>query len=375
VNNQGRDGLGRRQVFRAAGTTIAGLSAAGLMGVNVRSARASADNHDPIRLIANENPYGPSESAKQAMVESLADGWMYATSDTRVLRELIAEREGVAVDHILITAGSGELLRMAGLSFGQSGEIIAARPTFSMLTGYVRSTGGTVHEVELDSAMRHDLSAMEGRVTDSTSLVYVCNPNNPTGTVLNADQLRAFIETVEARATVFVDEAYVDLLDDPTHNAMIDQVKAGKNVILARTFSKIHGLAGLRVGYAIARPDLIKRLSPLQMSIPNVMGLRAAAASYRDIGFQKYSKDKIKECVAMTEATLDELGLKYTPTVTNFLVFDTGGSVRDFAKTMRQNNILVGRSYAPYNNWCRVSMGTVEQMAVFSQVLRDYYKG
>ena len=223
--------------------------------------------------------------------------------------------------------------------------------------------------------MRHDLSAMEGRVTDSTSLVYVCNPNNPTGTVLNADQLRAFIETVEARATVFVDEAYVDLLDDPTHNAMIDQVKAGKNVILARTFSKIHGLAGLRVGYAIARPDLIKRLSPLQMSIPNVMGLRAAAASYRDIGFQKYSKDKIKECVAMTEATLDELGLKYTPTVTNFLVFDTGGSVRDFAKTMRQNNILVGRSYAPYNNWCRVSMGTVEQMAVFSQVLRDYYKG
>lgn len=351
---------------------LAGLSTASITGGG--NARA-AGSTGPVRLVANENPYGPSESAQRVMAESLKDGWMYATSEGRVLRKLIAEREGVGEDHVLITAGSGELLKMAGLSFGMSGEIVAAKPTFSMLIAYAKETGATVHEVALDQSMRHDLAAMEARVTNNTSLVYVCNPNNPTGTVLNAAQLRSFIADVEPKATVFVDEAYVDLLDDSDQNAMVDQVRAGKNVILARTFSKIHGMAGLRVGYAIARPDLIKRLRPLQMSFLNVMGIRAAIASYKDEGFQAFSKNKIKECLSVTESALDGIGLPYTPSVTNFVLFDTGGSVRDFAMAMRKKDILVGRSYTPYETWCRVSMGTVEQMAQFSDALHDYYKG
>ena len=365
--------IDRRSLFRTTGA-FAGVSAAGL--VFGRTSRAQAATYvGPVRLVANENPYGPSASAQEAMVKARADGWMYATSGSRELRALIAAKEGVDTDNVLITAGSGELLKMGGLGFGMEGDIVAAKPTFSMLTAYARSSGATVHEVGLDEAMVHDLAAMESRINDRTSLVYVCNPNNPTGTLLDADTLRSFINTVESRATVFVDEAYVDLLDDPQHNAMIDQVKAGKNVILSRTFSKIHGMAGLRIGYGIARADLVRRLRPYQMSFLNVMGLQAAIASYQDEEFQAFSKSKIQEGVALTQSALARQGLQYTPSYANFVLFDTGGSVRDFAAAMRNKNMIVGRSYAPYETWCRVSMGTIEQMAVFAEALSDYYKG
>lgn len=364
-------GLARRTMLGATGLVATGLG----QKVTSASSAHAAQSDAPIRLLANENPYGPAQSAQDAMAVSVADGWMYASQDIRTLRELIAAQEGVKPENVLITAGSGELLRMAGLSFGQTGDIVAAKPTFSMLTGYARNMGGVVHDVSLDADMRHDLAAMEARVSESTSLVYVCNPNNPTGTLLPTPELRAFIDAIEPRVTVFVDEAYVELLPDPQGDSMIDQVKAGKNVILARTFSKIHGMAGLRIGYAIARADLIARLRPLQMSFLNVMGLRAAAASYQDKDFQMFSRERIQECIQMTQAGMDDLGLPYTPSVTNFVMFDTGGSLRDFAMAMRQKNLLVGRSYAPYESWCRVSMGTVEQMAMFSEALREYYKG
>lgn len=365
--------LQRRQLMKATGVAVAGLTVAGV--VSASRVTQAAPYAGPARLIANENPYGPSPKAQAAMADVLANGWMYAGAEARALRKLIAEKEGVDEDHILITAGSGELLRMAGLLFGQKGEIVAARPTFSMLVGYARATGGTVHEVDLDDGMVHDLSAMESRVTGETSLVYVCNPNNPTGTLLDADVLRSFIDTVEGRATVFIDEAYVDLLDDPDDNAMVDQVKAGKNVIVARTFSKIHGMAGLRIGYAIARPDLIKDLRPMQMSFLNIVGLTGAAASYQDEEFQAYSRSKIHECMDVTESVLNDLGLPYTPSFTNFVLFDTGGSVRDLGVAMRQKKLLVGRSFAPYTSWCRLSMGTVEHMEQFADALRAYYKG
>jgi histidinol-phosphate aminotransferase len=365
--------LNRRNLFQSTGLIATGLVTAGV-GVASRPT-AAAQSNDPVRLVANENPYGPSKSAQKAMSDSLGSGWMYSASEGRILREIISDREDLSQDHILITAGSGELLKMAGLSYGMTGEIVSAKPTFSMLVAYAKGAGATVKEIPLDQNMRHDLSAMEAQVTKHTSLIYICNPNNPTGTVLDADDLRSFIDGVESRATVFVDEAYVDLLDEPKHNAMVDQIRAEKNVIISRTFSKIHGMAGLRVGYAIARPDIIKRLRPLQMSFQNCMGARAAIASYQDFEFQAFSKNKIQECISVTQSTLEDLSLPYTPSVTNFVLFDTGGSVRDFTLAMREKGLLVGRSYAPYGSWCRVSMGTVEQMGRFSDALREYYKG
>ncbi|MSO98854.1 MAG: histidinol-phosphate aminotransferase family protein [Rhodospirillaceae bacterium] len=368
--------LNRRDIFRSASTALA---SAAIAGFGVRS--AAAQNIPPaaggamLRLSANENPYGPSESAKQAMMAAMADGWMYATEESGKLAKLIAEREGLAPENVLITEGSAEVLRIASLIYGSNGsEMIAARPTFEQGPDYAEKAGGRLMWVDLDKDMKHDLAGMEGRITGKTGLIYVCNPNNPTATLLPAKDLRSFLGAVSSRAMVLVDEAYIDLVDDPAGSAMVDQVKAGKNVIIARTFSKIHGMAGLRLGFALARPDIVKRMGELRMSVPNKMGLVAGLASYQDKEFMTSSRKNVRACMEMVSKTLDELGVKYTKSQANFLMFDTGKPWREFFTAMRQKNISVGRPFPPYDNWCRVSMGRLEQMPQFVDALRGYFK-
>ncbi len=351
---------------------LGGTTSAAFAGL-IRPAAAAEGR--PLRLAANENPYGPCESAKQAMAAAMADGWMYDVEDVGTLVRLIAEREGVRPENVLITEGSGELLKIAGLAYGSNGaEVVSAYPTFNQLQDYAVRTGGRLLNVELDKDMRHDLAAMEGRVTNRTGIVYVCNPNNPTGTMVAPDKLRSFINAVSNRAIVLVDEAYLDLCDDPAKNGMIDQVKAGKNVIIARTFSKVHGMAGLRVGYGLARPDIIARLKELTTSSPNRMGLKAAIASYQDLAFQAESRKLVRQAVAQTTAVVKELGLPYAPSQTNFIFFDTGRPLTLYLAGMRDMNIQVGRPFPPYTTWARVSMGRVEQMPMFFDAMRTYFK-
>ena len=308
------------------------------------------------------------------MAEALYRGWRYAFNEEVNLAELIAQREGVSREHVALAAGSAEVLRLAVIAYArQGGRVVAARPTFSFLPRYAVRMGCALDEVPLDAAMVHDLEAMAARVTDDTRLVYVCNPNNPTGTVVDAQRLRDFIGEVAAQSPVVVDEAYVDLTADPARQSMVDQVLADKPVIISRTFSKIHGLAGLRVGYAIAPPAIIRRLKAMRVTMPNVVSLAAATASYQDEDFQRFSRARIRQCLQVVSSAFDELGLRYTPSLANFVLFDTGGSVDAFRQHMRDNNILVGRSYAPYDSWCRVSMGTVEQMELFAAAARDYF--
>ncbi len=360
----------RRTIFKTASTALA-LGHVGVPSAFAQSPPVSGF----LRLSANENPYGPSESAKQAMMAVMSEGWKYATSEIPQLQKLIAEREGLTPENVLITEGSAEVLRTTALVFASNGkEMVAARPTFEQAPDYVEKTGGTVVWVDLDKDMKHDLSAMEVRIGAKTGLVYVCNPNNPTATMLAAKDLRGFIGAVSDRAPVLVDEAYIDLVDDPQGSSMVDQVKAGKNIIISRTFSKIHGMAGLRLGFALARPDIIKRLSDVRMSMPNKMGLVAGLASYQDTAFMATSKKLVRECLTMTTKTLDELGLRYTKSQANFLMFDTGKPVREFSSAMRQQGIAVGRPFPPYDTWCRVSMGRVEQMPQFLDALRAHFK-
>jgi histidinol-phosphate aminotransferase len=364
----------RRALFKTAGTAFVGAALTGL------STRSYAQNmpgggENLLRLSANENPYGPSESAKQAMTAALGEGWKYATSEMPMLAKLIAEREGVTPDHVLITEGSAEVLRITSMLYGSRGaEVIAARPTFEQAPDYAEKSGGEVVWVDLDKNMAHDLAGMEGRITNKTGLVYICNPNNPTATMVPAKDLRAFIGAVSPRAMILVDEAYIDLVDDPAAVAMVDQVRSGKNVIIARTFSKIHGMAGLRLGFAIARPDIIRRMSEMRMSSPNKMGLVAGVASYQDKEFMAMSRKLVRECLTMTMKTCDELGLKYTKSQANFVMFDTGKPLREFSAFMRQKGIAVGRPFPPYDTWARVSMGKVEQMPQFLDAMRAFYK-
>lgn len=366
----------RRDIFRTAGTAFVGAALAGLPQRRAFAQGAMpAASGEMLRLSANENPYGPSESAKQAMTAALSEGWKYATSEMPALAKLIAEREGLTPEHVMITEGSAEILRVVALLYGSSGsEMISARPTFEQAPGYAEKTGGELVWVDLDKDMKHDLAGMEGRITNKTGLIYVCNPNNPTATMMPAKDLRSFVGAVNTRAMVLVDEAYIDLVDDPAGSAMVDQVRAGNNVIIARTFSKIHGMAGLRLGFALARPDIIKRMNAVRMSSPNKMGLVAGLASYQDKEFMATSKKLVRECLNMTCKTFDELGLKYTKSQANFVMFDTGKPMREFSTAMRQKNIAVGRPFPPYDTWCRVSMGRLEQMPQFIDALRAHFK-
>ncbi|MDX2224778.1 MAG: histidinol-phosphate transaminase [Rhodospirillaceae bacterium] len=366
--------VSRRSLVGAAGGLATALSMARRQAL---AAGNVPDRSAPglLRLSANENPYGPSDSAKQAMMADLANGWMYAGGESRKLAGLIAEREGVTPEHVLITEGSAEVLRIAALIYGSHGaEMIAAAPTFEQAPSYAQQNGGVMVWVPVDKDMQHDLAGMEGRITNRTGLIYVCNPNNPTATMLEAKALKSFLGAVSPRAMVLVDEAYIDLVDEPAKQSVVDQVKAGKNVIVARTFSKIHGMAGLRLGFAIARPDIIQRMDDYRMSVPNRMGLAAGTASYQDTAFMAYSRDKIRESLTMTMKALDDLGLRYTKSQANFLMFDTGRPVREFIAAMRQKNIAVGRPFPPFDTWARVSMGRVEDMPKFLDALSGYVK-
>lgn len=327
----------------------------------------------PVRLLGNENPYGPSESAQRAMAEALANGWRYAFAEPQALRKAIAEREDVGPENVLLTAGSSEVLRMCALATVQNGgEVVAARPTFGFLPAYAERLGAKVVRVPLDANMAHDLAAMEAAMGDRTRLVYVCNPNNPTGTVLPGSAIEEFVGAVDSRCPVLIDEAYIELLNEPERYAAIDLVRAGRDVILARTFSKIHGLAGLRVGYAIAPSATISRLSSLKMSMANIVSIAAAHASYLDEDFQRMSRDELAAGRGLLCEAYADSNVSFQPSVTNFVLAQVG-DVDGFRARMRAEGFLVGRSYAPFDDWCRVSIGRLSDMRDCARAVRGYF--
>ncbi|MDP2322996.1 MAG: histidinol-phosphate transaminase [Gammaproteobacteria bacterium] len=366
--------------FLLLGTSAAAATAA----LAERSALAQAAGFGPVspasgapglaRLIANENPYGPSASARRAVTETLATAWQYPMGHDQRLKQLIAAREGLTPQHVMIAEGSGEILRIAGLVYGPGSEVVAATPTFGFLQAYARQLGATVTEVPLDANLCHDLKALAAAVTARTGLLYICNPNNPTGTLIPGPELRPFVQAMASQTTVLVDEAYLDLWEDWPQHTATDRIHAGGAVIVTRTFSKLHGLAGLRVGYALSTPDLIQRLEKHRMTMQGSTGVAAATASYQDVEFQALSRARLQEGLAITTEALQELGLRHVEKGRgNFVFFDTGGPLADFTDAMRRAGYLVGRPFPPYLTWCRVSMGTVEQMRGFAAALRAYF--
>ena len=354
------------------------LLAAALAAVPV--SRAVAGGHRSsggmLRLIANENPYGPSPPARAAAEQGVKDGWKYAMQETRALTKQLAERHGVPADHIMVSAGSAEALRVTALAYCRGGgRVIAARPTFAYLTSYAGTLGCDIDWIPLDKQMTHDLAGMAAAIREDSRLIYVCNPNNPTGTMLEGPQLRDFLAAVAARVPVIVDEAYLDLRADAAEHTAVPRVLAGDPVIVTRTFSKLHGMAGMRVGYAIARPDVIKQLESLRVSMMNRPGVVAASVSLDDAEFIAFSRARIRESLAITTNVFDELGLRYTPSHGNFVLFDTGQPARIFMGAMRERGIMTGMPTKPFPTWARVSMGTVEQMQQFAAAARDYYSG
>jgi len=326
----------------------------------------------PIRLSANENPYGPSPKVREALTKGFDEMCRYPFGYVKDVTEMLAKKHGVPTDHIVLTAGSGEGLKTAGLTYGlHGGEIISANPTYLSLMEYAKQFGAYIHEVPLDENLVHDIDAMEKRLNGNTKLVFVCNPNNPTGTILSASKMKSFCENLSKKTVVFADEAYFDYITEPNYPSMIELVKQGLNVIVSRTLSKAYGLAGIRIGYLVARPDIAKRLQQNCMANTSVPALIAGKAALEDPEFYKMSLQKNAECLNIMYKTLDELKMPYIKSHANFVFFNTGKDVMEMNKMMADKGILVGRPFPPLTKWLRVSTGRVEEVELFAKTLRE----
>lgn len=325
------------------------------------------------RLLANENPFGPSDKTRLAIIESVSIGNRYGHGDAAELISLIAKKEGVSEDHILLGPGSTDLLEKTAIThFIDGGNIVSADPAYMSLVNTAMAFKAEWKKVPLTSNWAHDLKGMEAAIDADTKLIYVCNPNNPTGTLTPADELRAFCSKVADKAPVFVDEAYLEFLENPMASSMVDLVKAGKNVIVARTFSKIHAMAGLRIGYIVALPSTLDKITSMVRSNMGlcVTSLRGALASMDDEIFQNNSRMWTRESREMVYAGLEEMGFDYVPSHTSFILFPIDMEGQPFLKKMYAEGVGVRAFEVSGKPYCRVSMGKKEEMKMFLDSLK-----
>ena len=325
------------------------------------------------RLFANENPFGPSEKAKEAIRNSIDGSYKYAVRQIGSLTKKIADHENVVPEQILMSAGSSPLLLAASLHFSPKGNIVTGEPSYADLPESAEDLGSEVRWIPLDNEYKLDLDAMEAAVDENTSLVYICNPNNPTGTVLNHEELESFCKRVSEKTTIFVDEAYIDYLDEPDQNSMIRLVNEGHDVMVARTFSKLYGFAGLRVGYLVASEEMVETLMPYTpgpFSI-SATSLAAAEATYLEKDYMAEAKTKTQESKEFLMQTLAEEGYTPIPSSANFAMFPIIMDGERFISEMMKRGVGI-RSWAfEDKHWCRVSIGTMEQMEYFADAFKQ----
>jgi histidinol-phosphate aminotransferase len=326
------------------------------------------------RLLANENPWGPSKKAQAAIAAAASKGNRYVYRSALKMVEVLAEKEGVPVDHILIAPGSTDVLEKVAFSLCRNGgNVISADPSYMSLVNTATTIGATWKNVPLLSDYAHDLSGMANAIDAETKLIYICNPNNPTGTLTPSADIRTFIKKVGSKVPVFVDEAYLELLDKPETETVVDTIKEGFDVIISRTFSKIHGMAGLRIGYMIAKPDRIKMIQSLvrtEMGI-SVTSLEGALASLKDLEFQEFTRTNNKKNREFVFAELKKAGLKPIPSFTSFILFPIEMPSEDMMKKMMEKGVGI-RGYEIHGKpYARVSMGTMDELKLFVKSLNQ----
>lgn len=357
-----------------AGCTTASVGAQGAFPVSAVPDPYLLGPKEGVALLSrNENPYGPSKSALK-MVEYAASKGAYYTSReaTTMLMEMIAEKNGVAPEQIVLSTGSGEVLSAIAMIYGKNGPVVAPRLFWDTTALYAVNQGvGSIDRVPLGADMSINLPAIEAKVSSSTGLVQLCNPNNPTGLVSDAATLKAAVKRMAAKTTVLIDEAYIELADDPDENTCVGLINEGHDVIVTRTFSKIYGMAGLRMGYSISSAETAEKIRGVVMSWAPCTSYAAAIGAYQDDKFIDFSKKKIVEARDMVNMTIDTLGLERLPSQTNFVYFKSGKEANDIQKAMNAKLISVRGQYMDYNEWTRVSMGKIEDVERFCKALPE----
>jgi histidinol-phosphate aminotransferase len=325
----------------------------------------------PIRLSSNENPYGPSPLARIAMAENVIISNRYNWTLTSELVAVIAKKNNLTTDTILIGAGSTEILdRVVQLAALEKGNFIVAEPTFSYWGDAAQTLGLKKIAVPLTADKKHNLAAMLKAITAETRLIYICNPNNPTGTICETAELVAFIKEATKSVLVLVDEAYIDFT---TQKSVSNLVSDYKNLVIAKTFSKIYGLAGARIGYALAHSATIDRLANLQSwanGSVSVVSTAGALASLADEQFVKRIYDLNEKTRQYTIEQLECLAIKCIPSYSNFVYFSLANYKKDFFEQLKTHNIIGTKIYEDNGKWSRITVGTMEEMRQFINALK-----
>lgn len=375
--------LTRRQILLGGGAIVgAGLlpavpTVSGSSAFSLISKAMAADiplPDQPIRLSANENPYGPSRVALQAIAKNIHLTNRYAADPTNLIN-LVAGINNISPDHVMTGTGSSEILSVAGMLLGlRQGSVVCADPTYQSLLRYAANAGIDIIRVRVAEGLNADLDGMRRAVRKDTNMMYIVNPNNPIPSVIEKNAMREFVLEQAEDRLVFIDEAYHEYVDNPDYESMVGLVAEGhKNIIVSRTASKIHALAGMRVGFGFAHPDLITEMQNRRTGEETILGLSAAYASYSDMEFQDFSRRKNKESLAIVEGMCEDLGLRYAKSNTNFTFIETGIENSVVQEKMREHGILSGRLFPPFTTWTRISMSTPEHMHYFVQVYKQLF--
>jgi len=325
----------------------------------------------PIFLDRNENADGPSERVMGAMRDRLARAHLFPRSDPDALGDQLALLHAVRPDQVVLGCGSSDILRMAAAAFlGPGTSLILSAPSFDAIVQYARGAGADVSAVPLTRQHAHDLESMSHRTNAATRLVYLCNPNNPTGSLTPRGDLEAFIRRLPAATHVVVDEAYHHYVGgSSTYASFIDHPLDDRRLIVTRTFSKIHGLAGLRIGYAIAAPQTARRLLSHRVEDGvNVVAAAAALAALDDPEYLRLSADRNTDRREEFFNQANARMLRAIDSHTNFVMLNAGRPAGGVVEHFKHNNILLPPPFVPMRTHVRVSLGTPPDMAEFWRV-------
>ncbi len=356
-----------------AGAAYAALNPASVLTSPLKhSANRALSLSETVRLSSNENPQGPSPAALKAMSNAFNLAWRYPDEHADMLSDQLSKLHGVSAEQIVLGNGSGEILKLCAAAFTDNKRrLVVADPTFEAIGRHATTAGAQVVKIKLTSDYRHDLPAMMAAAVEA-GLVYICNPNNPTASLTPKDEIRSFLSELPRSRVVLIDEAYHHYVESRSYESAIPLVKSHPNLIVARTFSKIYGMAGLRCGYCVTQPENVRIMRAHQSwDNVNIMALVAAGASLSDAGHVEQGRQTNSEVKKRVCSRLDQLGFRYIGSHANFLMIDLRRDVRPVISALAQRNVNVGRFFPSLPNFMRVTIGTPVQMEAFLSRFRE----
>lgn len=331
---------------------------------------------DTVWLNANENPEGPPKVALQAMIDVLPASGRYHYQEYRDFYTAMAASEGMEANQLLVGAGSSEVLQAAIHAFTSGGQpLIQMNPTFEAPASVMQALDRKVIRVPLTAGYYADvkeLAKVAGR--EGGGLIYICNPNNPTGAVTPTKDIHWLVENLPANTVVLIDEAYIHFAETPEMESAFKHIKAGKNVVVTRSYSKIFGMAGLRAGSAYGRPDLIGRMAPFRNNVISIVAVRALLATFPEaasvVADRKMRFNKIRRDLC---SWFKDKGLDYIESHTNFVMVDLKRDIRPVLSRMVAQGVAAGRPFPPLDTMLRVSIGTAADVEEFRRVFWEVY--